>query len=279
MDRGNFARLGSADRNAPRSERARRPALEGIRPVGREKTLKAVSRAETPSEFEDEVDRSHLRVSAADTGLDRAVADRAEVLVLDAYAVFAGEEILRAEAGEEARFAYLTAVTARAGDKTAIVKSQSRLGKESSESAVKREVPGERNRWYRGEPHARHFVACILGKPAVVVEVVKLTDRHVPHLSGPVSVDLVADEPFEAGVELFLAIGAGGAAGDCSSRTEIRGIELNARVACAQSGVPVAVLGVGRGRARQQECRDCATQSRVFHQAGPFSLVNAQKPV
>src|SRR6266853_2328745 len=204
MDRGNFARLGSTDRNAPRSERARRPALEGIRPVGREKTRKAVSRTETPSEFEDEVDRSHLRVSAADTGLDRAVADRAEVLVLDAYAAVAGEEILRAEAGEEARFAYLAAVTARAVEKEAIVKSQSRLGEESSKSAVKREVPGERNRWYRREPHARHFVGCILGsRPAVVVEVVKLTDRDVPHLSGPVSVDLVADKPFEAGVELF----------------------------------------------------------------------------
>src|SRR5260221_3953317 len=34
MDRGNFASLGPADRNALRRERTRRPALEGPRPVG-----------------------------------------------------------------------------------------------------------------------------------------------------------------------------------------------------------------------------------------------------
>src|SRR6267154_5128749 len=281
MDRGNFASLGTADRNALRRERTRRPALEGTRPVGdrKEKTWKAVSRTEAPSEFEDQVGRSHLRVSAADTGLGRAVAGRAEVLVLDAYAVLAGEKILRTEAGQEARPAYLAAVTAHAVGKTAIVKGQSRLGKESSESAVEGEVPRQWNRWYRREPHARHFIEAILRDRPVVVLVVEFTECHVAHLGRPVPVDLVAYEPLETGIKFLLGFSARSprAAGGGSSETEIRGIELNARVACAQSGVPIGVLGVGRGGARQQQCRDCATQSRVFHPAGPFLPLECPK--
>src|SRR5712691_2132836 len=229
MDRGNFASLGSAGRNALRSERTRRPALEGTRPVGdrKGKAWKAVSRTEAPSEFEDEVGRSHLRVSAADTGLGRAVAGRAEVLVLDAYAVLAGEKILRAEAGEEARSACLAAVTAHAVGKTAIVKSQSRLGKERSKSAVKGEVPRQRNRWYRREPHARHLIDGILRDRPVVVLVVEFTDCRVAQLGRPGPVDLVAHEPLETGIKFLLGFGtrSSRAAGGGSSETEIRRIK------------------------------------------------------
>ena len=206
-------------------------------------------------------------------------AGRAEILVLDAYAVVAGEEILRAEAGEEARFADLTAATGRVLLKTVIIKSRSRLGEERSKSAVNREVPGQRNRRYRREPHASHFVNGIQLDLPVVVLVVKFTDCRVAHLGRPVPVDLVADEAFETTIKFLLGFSArsSGAAGGGSSETEIRGIELNARVACAQSGVPIGVLGVGRGGAPQQQCRDCATQSRVFHQAGPFLPLECSK--
>src|SRR2546430_14023995 len=232
MDRRNFARLGSADHNALRSEGTHRPALERTRPVGnrREKTGKAASRTDPPSEFEDEVGRSHLRVNAADTGLGRAVTGRAEVLILDAYAAVIGEKILRAEAGEEARFADLTAATGRVLLKTVIVKSRSRLGEERSKSAVNREVPGQRNRRYRREPHASHFVNGIQLDLPVVVLVVKFTDCRVAHLGRPVSVDLVAQEPLETPVKFLLGFSARSsrAAGGRSSKTEIRRIKLNA---------------------------------------------------
>src|SRR5437660_1379749 len=209
MDGGNLARLGAPDRNALRRETTRRPALERARPVGDrgEKTWKTVSRTGTPSEFEDEVGRGHLRVSAAGAGAGRdaraaLIADLAEVLELDAHAALAIEEILCPEAAEEGDIAELAARTARPHDKTFVVKGQSCLGKEPPQSTVDGEVPGERDGRYQRNPHARHFVGRILGDPPTFVLVMKFTDYDIAQLGPPVPVDLMADEPFEAGIVL-----------------------------------------------------------------------------
>src|SRR5258708_4050521 len=72
-------------------------------------------------------------------------------------------EILCSEAAEETGIAKLAAGTAGTRDKTTVVKSQSCLGKERSQSAENGEIPGERNGGHCREPHARHFIDAILG--------------------------------------------------------------------------------------------------------------------
>ena len=102
----------------------------------------------------------------------------------------------------------------------------------------------------------------------------KLTESGVAHLGRPGPVYLVADEPLETGIGLIFGIRGGDWA-----RTEICGIELNARVAHPKARVPIGVRGIRRTRARQQQCCDRAAHSRVFHRAGPFLPLECPEPV
>src|SRR5258708_21672735 len=152
---------------------------------------------ELPSEFENGAGRDHLRIGAAGTGRRQVrvarVADPAEVLVLDAHAALAIEKRLCSEAAEETGIAELAAGAAGTRDKATVVKSQSCLGKEPSQSAENGEVPGEINGWHRREPHARHFIDAILGDQPIVVLVVKFTDCCIAQLGRPLPVHLLAD--------------------------------------------------------------------------------------
>src|SRR2546426_972450 len=228
---------------------------------------------ESGSEFEDGVDRKHFCIGPEGTvwsGGDACAVDLAEVFVLDAEAVLPSEKILDPEAGQQTGSVTYVADKIISNDEVRIVDSCPCLGKEGSQAAVKREVIGEMNRWQSREPPARYFVVVLLSDICKRVFVLKFADGGIAHLCSPVPVDLVTDKSLETGVEILLALD------EQSSRAEIRRKELNPGVADSQTRVPVGVLRISGASARQQQCCDRATQSRVFHQAGPFLPLNAQ---
>src|SRR6266480_6289948 len=158
-----------------------------------------------PSEFEDGVDGGHTRVGAAGAGCTRSVTDPAEVLEFDAHARVDVEEVLRAEAGKEAGVVGLKIGNVVADDCSRIVNGYSRLGKKRAESPEKGEIIGERNRRDGRKSPACHFVKVLLGDPSRLIRVLKVTERDVIHLAGPITIDLVSKGPLETRVEVFLA--------------------------------------------------------------------------
>src|SRR6266480_6140505 len=155
-----------------------------------------------PSEFEDGVDGGHTRVGAAGAGCTRSVTDPAEVLEFDAHARVDVEEVLRAEAGEEAGVVGLKIGNSVADDCSRIANGYSRLGKKNAQSTEKGEIIGEGNRWYGRKSPACHFVKILLGDPSSLIRILKVTERDVAHLGGPVTTDLVSERPLETPVEV-----------------------------------------------------------------------------
>ena len=203
---------------------------------------------ESGSEFEDGVGRKHFCIGPEGTvwgAGDACAVNLAEVFVLDAEAVLTAEKILDPEAGQQAGSVTYVADKIISNDKTRIVDSYSCLGKEGSQSAVKREVVGQMNRWQSREPPARYLVVVLLSDICKRVFVVKFADRSIAHLCSPVPVDLIAEKSLETGVEIFLALAEG------SSGAEICWKELNPGVADSQTRVPIGVLGISGAHARQ----------------------------
>src|SRR5207247_4606180 len=143
------------------------------------------------SKFEDGVDGDHPRVGTGVASCAESVTDPDEVLEFDAHARVDVEEVLRAEAGEEAGVVGLKIGNVVADDCSRIVNGYSRLGKKRAESSEKGEIIGERNRRDGRKSPACHFVKVLLGDPSRLIRVLEVTEGDVIHLGGPITIDLV----------------------------------------------------------------------------------------